>query len=245
MRNTLGWIAIVGLSVGAASLALAWTIAGRDTRRLIAEESHFNWRSCDNDKAVGGSERRLRWTGGDTIDVVAPAALRLIPGNGSEVVLRGAPETIAHLRLVGGRLFADCRGLAAAPPIEVELPAEALRHLRLSGSTHVVLEKLDQPALELTISGSGDVRARGSVERLAVTISGSADARLGDLAAKRLKARLSGSGTLEASPQDEADLKVSGSGNVRLLTRPASLHSKVSGSGRIVQPPLESADGRK
>ena len=42
-------------------------------------------------------------------------------------------------------------------------------------------------------------------------------------------------GDLEAAPKDEADITISGSGHVRLLARPASLRSKVSGSGRITQ----------
>ena len=53
--------------------------------------------------------------------------------------------------------------------------------------------------------------------------------------------KISGSGNVEAAPKDEADLTISGSGNVRLLSRPASLRTKVSGSGRISQP-VEAAD---
>ena len=66
--------------------------------------------------------------------------------------------------------------------------------------------------------------------------------RLGDLAMKRLTTKISGSGSVEAGPTEEADVTLSGAGRVNLLTRPATLHSKVSGSGRIIQPPVESAD---
>ena len=59
---------------------------------------------------------------------------------------------------------------------------------------------------------------------------------------KQMAAKISGSGSIEAGPKDEADVTLSGAGRVRLLTRPASLNSKVSGSGRIIQPPLEAAD---
>ena len=114
--------------------------------------------------------------------------------------------------------------------------------MRISGAGNVTLEKLDQRELELRISGSGQIEARGTVERVSAHISGSGDVRLGDVAMKRLDAKISGSGSIEAGPKDEADVNLSGAGRVRLLTRPASLHSKVSGSGRIIQPPLESAD---
>ena len=49
-------------------------------------------------------------------------------------------------------------------------------------------------------------------------------------------------GKVEAAPKDAADVGISGSGDVRLLTRPASLHSKVSGSGRVTQASLDPAE---
>src|SRR5436190_6193545 len=237
MPRTLGWVAAIGLGVGVASLSLAWAVRGRDLKRVLAE-SNLNLQSCDDAKVASGPERHLPWSGDDTIEVTLAAPLRLIAGTGSEVIVRGAPETIAHLQLSGRRLFADCRLLVSSKPIEVELPARALRHVRISGAGKVALEKLDQPELALTISGSGNLSAKGTVERVSATISGSGDIRLGDLALKRLVTKISGSGDLEAAPKDEADVTISGSGHVRLLSRPATLRSKVSGSGRITQPPV-------
>ncbi|MBN9090176.1 MAG: DUF2807 domain-containing protein [Reyranella sp.] len=239
MNSTLGRIAVIGLGVGIVSLSLAWVLGGReDIRRVIAEE-RFGWHSCDDTVAVAGPERRLPWTGGDKIEVTTPVPLRLIASDGSDVVLRGTPEAVARLQVRGGKLF-SCGRLEG--PVEVALPARALRHVRISGAGNVTLEKLDQRELELRINGSGQIEAHGSVERVSATISGSGDVRLGDVTMKRLDAKISGSGSVEAGPKEEADLKLAGSGKVRLLTRPASLHSKVSGAGRIIQPPLESAD---
>ena len=239
MKRTLGLIAITGLSIGVVCLSLAWAIGGRDFRMLVAED-RFGWRSCDDDAVAAGPERRLAWTGGDTIDVTTPVPLRLIAGDGGEVVLRGAPDTIAHLRLRGGRLF-SC-GRLGAGPVDVELPARALRHVRISGAGTVTVEKLNQRELGLTISGSGDIQAQGTVERVSAEISGSGNVRLADLALKRLRTKISGSGRVEAGPTDEADIHLSGAGTVKLLTRPAVLHTKVSGAGRIIQASVESAD---
>ena len=69
-----------------------------------------------------------------------------------------------------------------------------------------------------------------------IKVSGSGDARLGDLAMKQLTVDISGSGKVEAAPKDAADIKISGSGNVKLLSRLATLTSKVAGSGRITHP---------
>src|SRR4029077_1427967 len=72
MNRTLGLIAVSGLGIGVVCLSLAWAIGGRDLRTIIAED-RFAWRSCDDDTvAATGPERRLPWTGSDTIEVVTP-----------------------------------------------------------------------------------------------------------------------------------------------------------------------------
>ena len=81
----------------------------------------------------------------------------------------------------------------------------------------------------------GTARAQGSVDQATIKLSGSGEAKLGDLAMKQLKVDISGSGKVEAAPKDSADVRISGSGDVKLLSRPANLTSKVSGSGRISQ----------
>ena len=97
------------------------------------------------------------------------------------------------------------------------------------------MENLQQPELAFRIAGSGAVRAQGVVDRLSITISGSGDAQLGDVATKELSVRISGSGVVTASPKDEADVTISGSGNLKLLSKPARLSSHISGSGRVIQ----------
>lgn len=240
--SILGKIALGGIGVGVVSLALAWTIGGRELRQTIADRD-FSWRSCTAGK-VAGLERRLPWTGDDTISLALSVPVRLVPSSGNEVVLRGAPETIAHLDMKGGRLRADCRNLPNAQMVTIELPSRALRNVRLSGSAMATIEPLDQPTLALTVNGSGNVQVSGRVERVTVAIRGSGDIRLKDLALKRLTAKIAGSGNLEAGPKEEADITIAGSGNVRLLSRPVSLNTRIAGSGRIIQPPIEAADRR-
>jgi hypothetical protein len=240
--SILGKIALGGIAIGVISLSLAWTIGGRELRHTIADRD-FSWRSCDTGKvAVAGSERRLPWTGDDTISLALSVPVRLVPATGNEVVLRGTPETIAHLELKGGRLRADCRNLPDGQTVTIELPSRALRNVRLSGSATATIGPLDQPALALTVSGSGQVQVSGTAERMTVTIRGSGDIRLNDVAMKRLTTRIAGSGNLEAAPKEEADITIAGSGNVRLLSRPDTLNTRIAGSGRITQPPVEAAD---
>jgi Putative auto-transporter adhesin, head GIN domain len=229
--RTLGWIAIGGIGIGIASLSLAYALGGRDLHRLPFDLAS----SCGNGAKGGPSVRRLTWDNGDAIEIALPGTVTFRGGQGSEVVVRGSPDLVAHVEVRGSRLVLDCHGWTAGRDLEITLPGRAFRDIRLSGSSKLVMENVSQPDLDLRISGSGTVRAQGSVDQATIKVSGSGEAKLGDLAMKQLKVDISGSGKVEAAPKDSADVRISGSGDVKLLSRPANLTSKVSGSGRISQ----------
>ncbi len=232
MIRNLGWIAIGGLGIGIASLSLAYAIGGRDVDAFGLADT---WGSSCGDSS-GPRERRLAWDGGDSVELSLPGTVRWRAGDGDELVVRGAPGLVANVQVHGSRLVLGCRGRSGrSGSLEVTLPGRTFQRVAIAGSGKLVLEKLAQPELALRISGSGSMQAQGNVDRLTVNVSGSGDARLGELAARQATVHISGSGKVEASPKDKADISISGSGDVKLLTRPADLRSKVSGSGRITQ----------
>ena len=110
MAKTLGWIAVGGLSVGFVSLALAYVLAGRDIDALL-DRGSFLAHSCgDSSGKVDAkqTERRLAWEGEDTVEISLPASVRYRGGEGSEVIVRGSPDVIAHVEVRHGRITLDC-----------------------------------------------------------------------------------------------------------------------------------------
>jgi hypothetical protein len=242
MSNALARIASLGLGIGIVSLGLAYAVGGGDFGRLVNRSGVFA-QEC-GDGSASASERRLAWTGGDAIDMALPATVHFHRGEGNEIVLRGPPDIIAHIEVQGGRLTLNCRW-STGRDLEVTLPGQPFRRVNVSGSGKLSMENLNQPELALGISGSGTVRGQGSVDQLSVTISGSGTARLAGVAVKQLTANISGSGNVEAAPKDDADISISGSGNVRLLSRPTRLKSHIAGSGRITQASIDTVEGKK
>jgi hypothetical protein len=246
MAKTLGWIAVGGLSFGFASLALAYVLGGRDLDNFL-DRGMFLAKSCgDNDGKADAKqpERRLAWEGNDTVEIALPATVRYRGGEGSDVIVRGPPNVIAHVEVRRGRITLDCHRLGSLRDIEVTLPGRAFRRIGLSGSGKLIMENVNQPDLVFSISGSGAVRAQGTVDHATIRVAGSGDARLADLAMKELTAKISGSGNVEAAPKDAADIHISGSGDVRLLSHPTRLTSHVAGSGRITQASLDPEGGK-
>jgi hypothetical protein len=242
MSRTLSRTAYFGLAIGIVSLALAYAVGGSDFDRLANRSGVFA-QAC-GDGAAPASERRLAWSGGDAIDIALPATVHFRGGEGDEIVLRGPPDIIAHIEVQGGRLTLNCRW-STGRDLEVTLPGQPFRRVSVSGSGKLSMENLTQPELALGISGSGTLRGQGSVDQLSVTISGSGSAWLAGVAVKQLTAKISGSGNVEAAPKDDADISISGSGNVRLLSRPTRLKSHVAGSGRITQASIDTVKGKK
>lgn len=236
--RTLAWIAIGGIGLGAASLSLAFALGGPRIKEQLLDLS-FGSRCTDSDSHAGAiqRERHLAWQGGDEIDLALPGTVRYRGGEGSDIVVRGAPELLAHVEVKRGRLTLNCRSSRDLRGFEVTLPGRAFRRIGIAGSGKLVMENVNQPELALSIAGSGSVRAQGAVERATIHVAGSGQARLADLAVKQLTVDVAGSGKVEANPAESADISISGSGDVKLVHQPATLRSKVAGSGRITSSP--------
>jgi len=247
MVRPLAWTAIGGLSVGVISLSIAYAMGDRAMHRL-ADPATYLTSSCSGIGVAASttpSERRLAWSGGDTVEVAVPATVRYRSGEGDEVIVRGPSDVIAQVTIDGGRIRLDCRIQARLRDIEIILPGRKFSRVALAGSGRLIMENVSQPELAVRVAGSGDIQVQGKVDHVKVTISGAGRARLADLATQQLTVKVSGSGSIEAAPTEIADIDLSGSGNVRLLTHPAQVRSHVSGSGRITQAPLEAANGKK
>ncbi len=105
-----------------------------------------------------------------------------------------------------------------------------LAMLTIDGSSRALVEEFDGPLLELSINGSGDVRAAGNVESLVAAIRGSGDMDLEDLTARNASVRISGSGEVEVYAEERLDVVISGSGDVRYHGSPRT-SVEISGSG--------------
>jgi hypothetical protein len=65
-------------------------------------------------------------------------------------------------------------------------------------------------------------------------MQGSGSAHLGDLTAQSVGIRITGRGDAEIAPREEADLRITGAGEIKLLTQPRNLKTRIAGAGRII-----------
>jgi hypothetical protein len=118
--------------------------------------------------------------------------------------------------------------------MRIAITTPALDALAIRGSSDADLSGLSGESFTAEIFGSGDVRAKGKVDRLEAAIAGSGDLELGALEAREVKVGISGSGDVDVWATETLVASISGSGDVR-YHGDAKVTKSIAGSGTIAQ----------
>ena len=250
MIRVLAMIAVTGFLVSIVTLSTAVAIGGPEALSDGAWGRWGPWASghwsADGNRwgrhglrwdGESGPQatRELAWTGGETLEVDVPADITYTqaPGPG-KLIVTGPKRALDALELHNGTLtFAGRHGHWG--DVTIVMTAPAVRRFELRGSGDLAILDYRQDSLSLDLSGSADVSAKGEARAVDLMVSGSADTDLSGLKVTDAQVQISGSGGATLAPTGKARLRISGSGEITLLSHPASLDSNVSGSGRIHQ----------
>jgi Putative auto-transporter adhesin, head GIN domain len=248
MIRVLVMIAVTGFLVSVVTISCAVAIAGPDlftdallSRNFIGDHGHWGW-NIDNDDfnrdrhSGPQTTREMAWTGGDTLEIDVPAQITYTqaPGAG-KLTVTGPQRALDSLEIEDGRLRFSHGHYRHGGDLTIVMTAPAVTHFDLRGSGRLEIENYKQDKLNLDISGSAEVKAKGEAKGLQLSMSGSSDTDLSDLKLSDADVNIEGSGQATLAPTGAAIVDISGSGDVTLLTRPSKLESNVSGSGSIHQ----------
>jgi Putative auto-transporter adhesin, head GIN domain len=195
----------------------------------------------DGERATGPTTTRdFAWSGGDSLELNAPADLEYTQGPTTRVTVTGPKSLLDKLTIHDGHIDLDdsCVGvcLNGDGPIKIVMTAPNITKFEANGSQSISILGYDHDQLKVQVSGSGDVVAKGKANHASLDIAGSGNADLGGLTGDDAKVAISGSGDATIAPKQQADIQVSGSGDVHLMTHPPVVHSQISGSGDVTQP---------
>jgi len=136
--------------------------------------------------------------------------------------------------VTGDRLVIQSHGsYSTRLGVKVTIVLPTLHEARLSGSGKIAVSGLVAKAFEAQIAGSGDIHLRGATDSLKAAIRGSGGIDATELSAGAAQARISGSGKIKVVATKSLDAKITGSGEVRYGGSPASVETKVTGSGNV------------
>ena len=254
MRTKLAIIAVSGLAVSAVCLGGAFAVGGHAIGDAVFGADLMNLADlprCDTmaQSMATATSRSLNWDGnGDRAAIALPANVHYQAGSGDQLIVAGDPNFIAHIHVKDGLVSLDCNGnfhLGKHERVEVTLPGRrTFKSFSLLGTGNVQLAGLSQPAVKVSIAGSGDIQAGGRTDDLTVDVKGAGDMKLGDLAANNVDVDIKGSGSVEIAPKESLNVDLSGSGTIYLRNEPKKLETSIRGSGTIVHPDGTRQGGR-
>jgi len=234
MPNAFVSAAALGLLVCAASGAAA-AVGGSDFSEGF---SLFDGRPrCEAVTGATATSREMDWDGSDRAGLNLMGEARYTPGTGGRLQASGDPQVLAHLRIRGGTVELDCRGWRdRTKDVVVNLPGRSFDKFHVSGG-RLVLNRLDQQRLSVSIAGSGKVRANGKAQDVKFSIAGSGEMDLDQIIANRGEMKIAGSGTFRAGSVaiGELEMGIAGSGRAeigQLRSRAADID--IAGSGTVI-----------
>jgi hypothetical protein len=238
MVHKLAIVAVIGLTASAVCMGAAAAIGGNEFGKSFdgMDFSMFGDRPrCERVQDATATSRTIDWDGSDHVGLSVGGHARYTPGSDDKVHLTGDPQMLAHVRVRDGRIEMDCRGgwRDWREDLQITLPGREFQKFGIAGSGNLVLQKLNQDRLKVSIAGSGSIKADGKVQNAEIHIAGSGDADLGQVASQVTEVHIAGSGNTDIAPSDEADIHIAGSGDVNLHTNPRKLETHIAGSGRI------------
>jgi hypothetical protein len=243
MTRTLVLIAFAGFVLAVACIAGALALGGNVLLHHHWAGRHWtvNWRDdhrWDAHPTENGASatREIAWPGGDRIEFDVPGDVQYTQGAGpAKLVITGPKDEIDQIELSGSQLRFNDDSDDFDGHVTVVMTAPDVRRFSISGDDNLAIAGYDQDDLSVDVSGHGSISAKGKARAVKLDISGDGDVDLSGLAAQSAEADISGSGRASIAPTDAADVSISGSGEVDLLTHPPKLNSDVSGSGRVIE----------
>jgi hypothetical protein len=103
--------------------------------------------------------------------------------------------------------------------------------LSVSGSGEMKLD-VDAPEIESNVSGSGEMHLSGDTKKISGDVTGSGEIKAMNLKSEEADLQVSGSGSIDVNASVKLDANISGSGDVRYKGDP-TVSKNVSGSGDI------------
>lgn len=234
MKNPLGWIAIIGLSLSAALLISAAILSGGSDEWDWTEHLDRN-SGGDSDRDRTIIERQLTWNADDHISINVPAEVTYSYAEKPSVTVRGETYVVNRLEMDDGDIKLN-RRTRNIDKLEITLAGPAIKKFSLKGAAELTLKALKQDEIEVSIAGAGEVKANGEVRKVEVTIAGAGDVDFSDLKVADARVSISGLGDVRIAPTESADVSIAGAGDVTLLTRPKRLSTHIAGAGNVSQP---------
>lgn len=180
----------------------------------------------------------------DAVTFGGSGDITITVGEEHSVILEGDPRLLEEVetKVKRGRLiikresrswFSFGRENYGRLKVRVSLPN--LNEAMLAGSGDMDVSGFDGGEAELSIAGSGEIKAQGKLDFIRFAVNGSAEIEARDLEVKNANITINGSGDALVKVSGELEATINGSGDIEYIGEPANIKSSIRGSGDIHQ----------
>jgi putative autotransporter adhesin-like protein len=185
---------------------------------------------------VVGEPRNL--TGFTSVELAGSADVNILLADAESVNVEADDNILPLIEttVTNGKLFIGSKpGVSYTTPtrVVVTVAVKSLDHVTLRGSGKMNVGDMHGPDLFVSLLGSGDITAEGTVDHVNISLPGSGTIQCNGLKAKSAQVTLAGSGTVTVYASENLDATVAGSGAIRYDGNPVKVTKNISGSGSI------------
>jgi Putative auto-transporter adhesin, head GIN domain len=233
-------LAAGGLIAGAACCARAGTVVviSNGASPTIVINGHIVSGGQDIVVAKGPIRSEERSVPAFTsLELDAPVEATFSPGPNARVIVTAPSDILALMatEVEDGTLVIALKGsVEVSSPIRVSVNGPGLAAISLAGAGRVKATGLSGPDLSISLSGSGDVAANGSVGRIGIRLSGSGNVDVAAIQAADVSGAITGSGSISAFASRSVEAELTGSGAFIVFGNPPQRATHVTGSGEVL-----------
>ncbi len=175
--------------------------------------------------------RELPWDGSESLVLEVPANLRFVQASGpGRVVVTGPSRSVDTFSVSGGVLRDGV--LRTGEPLQIVVTASKIIRFSIKGDDRLLIEAFDQDELQVETAGRADVKAIGRAGTIKLNLQGFGWADFSHFKSDGAEVSLTGGRNAVIAPSAWA--KLSGKGDIVLLTQPSDLKLDLHGSGRVI-----------
>jgi hypothetical protein len=178
----------------------------------------------------------------DAIVLVGAAQVDVTLGDAETVEVEAEDNLLPYIetKVTAGKLLIRSRAgadLVTTRDIRITITTKTLESVELPGSGGITITGMEGKSLSLKLTGSGNITAEGSVQRLTVSLAGSGDILCAGLQAEDVEVSLYGSGNITLFASQTLDASIPGSGSITYHGSPSEVSKNIGSSGNLIAKP--------
>lgn len=188
-------------------------------------------------------------SGFDAIELEGAARVRISVGAPHAVELSGPAGLLERVNtdVRGSTLVISSRARdwlrnRGAERLTLEISLPELKALQLGGGNEVRIQGYAGGETSIKAGGAVDIRARGTLDRLVVHMSGAGNADLSKLITKDADVTVEGVGSVVVHATETLDATMNGVGTIRYEGNPRDVSTRMNGVGSITKIEPNEAD---